>query len=715
MSLSPLASVQNPNRFGDSKIQSEFSLSFQEMKMVSFQQEALSVVVLLLTVFNKFSPKTTNYFVSAQVHFNADHYRKIISASIPTDLKTTCSFCILHESPQVDEATEAVIETLAVQDKFLLSFSDQNVSNRLRALMDVHKLRNPCTIAVVQVSSNSNAQNESSIQPPLAAGSDLSLYNLINTLDGVIKKDEDYFIFHSPHGKDIDSLFAQSLVASNVKYKLGIRLDETETTASHKPGATLCTTCFYCANGDSAIHTINIPSHNSKSFHLSSSPSHTLFPDLLKNFHRKEFSVSTPILAKWLIEIQQSSQGYWKIRRGVMNSAFVHIMNKYNFTANFFPSVAGGGTGYRFPNNTWIGTVGDVLSGRAEIGQTTGQIYNRNSVVGFSFPISYEWLTFSTGEPQPTYSWKSVYWPFTPSLWLAVIGSVSVAFLVLTLLLSEKSGFAGKQAGNILIRSFLEQDAKIHETSSTNSTRAFITFWLIFGLLITTSYRSKLVSFLAFPTVELPPDTFEELATSTRFEFALQYLRGAAYSLIKTSSNPTFQTIFRKMDLIENDAECFQKAIGNTHFSCISWDAIASYVYHKNLSDRHGNVPLIKARDTTSFIVVGLTFRKRALFKQKFDSVLIVAHSMGLLVKWTELDYEFVRNERRVWETAENKTAVMYPEISGVQSLKFQNLSGIFIISFIGTMAALLICIVEIVLGKCGLFGCKKRSNFMHL
>lgn len=635
-------------------------------------------------------------------NFNAVWYRDIIQASIPNELKN-CSFFILHQNSKVDQATKAVLEVLKPHDRFLFSFNNHTTSSALRDIVDVHKFRDRCIISFIQIDSSNPSQSDILTT---STSTDHILYEFLTSIDGVIKKDEDYFIFHSLQGHNMDTLFKHGLVASHIKNKLVIRIrfhnsNKTKNSiGSDSASITLYTTCFYCSNGKPGLHIINIPHHNSKTFHLSNSPSHILFPDLLNNFHGKEFTVSTPILARWLIEIRETSPGYWMIRRGVMNSAFVHVMWKYNFTAKYFPSLGGGGTGYRFKNGTWIGTVGDVLSGRAEIGQTTGQIYNRNKVVGFSFPITYEWLTFSTGEPKPFYSWKSVYFPFAPLLWLFVIGSLAFAFFTFTFLLratnqQKRSSFPVKEAAIYLLRSFLEQDARVLERRPRNSVRIFITFWLFFSLLITTAYRSKLVSFLAFPTVDQLPKTFESLADSNHFQIALQYLRGAAYSLIKNSNNPTFQKIFSRMELIENDAKCFQRAIEQNHFACISWDSIASFLYHKNLSDKYGNVPLIKARDTTSFIVVALTFPKRSIFKSKFDTVLVRAFDMGLVKKWISFDHEFVRNERTKWEKATNQPPVIYPHKNIIEALHIQNLSGTFYILIFGYLITIFSFIME--------------------
>ncbi|CAL8094437.1 unnamed protein product [Orchesella dallaii] len=587
---------------------------------------------------------------------------------------TQCTGVFLFEGNVVDEGTARILEEINPQDKFLSTFSDQNITSSSMKITDVHKLRNHCSVAFIQVSSAYEFKNTTEI-----------LYELLKHLNGIIKKDEDYFIFHSAKGENIDALFASGLVAYGVKNKLGIKL-------SNNKSVSYYSTCFYCDNGMASLQVISIPNHNSTSFQLSSSTSSILFPDLLKNFHGKQFNVSTPVLATWLISIREISPGYWKIWRGIMNSCFEELMRKYNFTAKYFPSIGGGGTGYFIRSNkTWIGTVGDVISGRADIGQTTGQIYYRNKEVGFSFPISYEWLIFTTGNPLPHYSWKSIYWPFESVMWLLIFGSMVISYFALKCFLKythQQTKHTNKKVVFYLVKSFLEQDAGNPETVARNTTRLFISFWLIFALLITTAYRSKLVSFLAFPMVEYPPTTFESLAYSTKFEMALQYLRGAAYSLLKTSTNPTFQTIYRKMGLEENDARCFQRAIGK-HFACISWDAIANFVYHRNLSDKFGRTPLIKAPDTTSFIVVGLIFEKRAIFRTKFNQVISRSHDTGLMGKWRELDYVFIRKERLEWEKAVNRSQITYSYGSS-EALTTQHLSGTFYLLWLGTFLAAL-------------------------
>ncbi|CAL8144820.1 unnamed protein product [Orchesella dallaii] len=640
-----------------------------------------------------FRPRTMKTFLT--ICFLLLNNRILVSLSVPyiqpmvpeemwkqivfKDLNN-CTLFLLHGGKDLGAVTSGIMGGLQQQDKLLITLRNVSLENVYsKSIIDnVRKLKHQCTVTYVEVSSSKGFEfmRYTGI-----------LQEFLKHLAGIIKIDEDYFIFYSSRQENIKSLLASAGVANHLKNKLGVVFGDNKQVSYY-------TTCVYCDKGRPILQEITVPPKKSASFQLTK-----VFPDFLKNFQGKQFTVSTPALAGWLIEIRKISPDTWKIRRGVMNFCFEHLMNKYNFTAKHFPSIGGGGTGFFIATNkTWIGTVGDVLSGASEIGHTTGQIYNRNKVVGFSSPIVYEWLIFTTGKPLPHFSWKSVHRPFKPEVWMFVIGCIVVAFFTMEWLLNAtyKGEYNDERLMVImyLVQSFLGQCATNLEKIPRNSTRMFISFWLIFALLITTAYRSKLVSFLAFPTTDEPPTTFKSLAESNDFGMALQYLHGAAYTLLKTSPNPIFQTIYRKMELEENDAKCFQRAIGKK-FACISWDSIASFVSQKNLSDKFGRTTLIKAPDKTSFIAVGLIFRKRAVFKAKFDKVITVAHSMGLVKKWKNLDYSFVRKERMEWERATNKSFIAYSYYTSSNVLTSQHLMGTFGLLFLGIIVAVLIFCVE--------------------
>ncbi|OXA40192.1 Glutamate receptor 3 [Folsomia candida] len=214
---------------------------------------------------------------------------------------------------------------------------------------------------------------------------------------------------------------------------------------------------------------------------------------------------------------------------------------------------------------------------------------------------------------------------------------------------------AGIKLVEYVLGTLLEQDPPSPADSSRSSValRSFTVFWLMFTLLISTAYRSKLVTFLAFPNIEQPPESFEALAHSD-YKIGLQYIKGAAYQVLKHSKNPTYAKIFKRMSLEENDVNCFLAAV-KARFACISWDSIAEFVKHRDLSDAHGQSPVVKSPSSTLNINAGLVMEKRAVFKEEIDNVLRWATDTGVILKIRRLDFQDIRIQRHAWFQGEDK------------------------------------------------------------
>jgi hypothetical protein len=244
--------------------------------------------------------------------------------------------------------------------------------------------------------------------------------------------------------------------------------------------------------------------------------------------------------------------------------------------------------------------------------------------------------------------------------------------------------------------SVVEQDVPSAERLTSNPTRVFVCFWLFFTLVMSTAYRSKLVSLLSFPNVEIPPQSFEELADSN-YNYALQYLRGAAYALLRTSPNPTYTKIFSRMELEDDDVKCFERVVGQ-RFVCISWSRIADFVFKRNLSDRFGRVPVLKAPVTTCFLIVGIIMEKRAVFQSNFNSLIIRSTDSGLLERWWELDMNFVYEERRNWEKDTNQTKLLFGTSKTIDALTNKHFRGSYYLLGVGSLVGFFIFICELIL-----------------
>lgn len=390
---------------------------------------------------------------------------------------------------------------------------------------------------------------------------------------------------------------------------------------------------------------------------------------------------------RWLTEIRPNPKTKeQEAIRGIYSFTLSALMSHYNFTSNIFESTGGGGTGIEI-NGTWIGAVGDAYNGKSDFSFACGRNVIRNAVVSFTFPVSYEWLTFATAEPKTYYSWKAIYRPLSPVVWLcASISSIITIGIYSILYKALKQPIPGLKILKYLFSTLLEQSKKTPFRPSS-PLRAITAFWLIFALVIGCAYRSKLVSFLAFPNKESVPRNFDQLSKSD-YSIGLQYMKGAAYQLFKSSTNPTYKKIFEEMELEPSDVKCLQRTLpGGGKFSCITWSAIIDFVKARNLSDKYGMVPIVKAPVTINFIAAGYVTEYNAIFLEKFNAVIKWAVDSGLMRFWQQLDVNFVTKEKNLWLKAENRSGFVYPVDESI-SLTIGHLSGSFYILGIGLSAA---------------------------
>ena len=134
-----------------------------------------------------------------------------------------------------------------------------------------------------------------------------------------------------------------------------------------------------------------------------------------------------------------------------------------------------------------------------------------------------------------------------------------------------------------ILSSLYEQD---FEYPSASPSRVLCGFWLLAAVILTTAYRSKLVTQMTFPTMQTVPKTFAELARSD-FQWGLESaaIGGAAHQYLRTSMNPVNRQIFSHMRLEKDSQNCFTQAIVK-HFACITWIGQGEYILHRNFTDR---------------------------------------------------------------------------------------------------------------------------------
>ncbi|CAL8104288.1 unnamed protein product [Orchesella dallaii] len=441
-----------------------------------------------------------------------------------------------------------------------------------------------------------------------------------------------------------------------------------------------------------------------------------LFPDFTRNGHGHTMRVSVPPKYPFLFEVEEVAGG-WVSKRGVYKFFIESLMTHFNYTFYVLPST-GHGSGTQFSNGTWNGVVGDVLYDLADFGTSSTPNAARFPLVTFATAMTYPFVSFIIGPPKITYSWKAIYWPFTPDLWFAIW--LSLCFILIVFKLFQK--IRKEKTDLRLYRHLVEylSSALIGqglEYPTTNSSRQLLAAWLFPALIINTLYVSKIVGLLAFPIYQQQPRTFEQLVKSG-FSWGFDKSGGNLFAHFKSSSNPVFHQIFEKKENEKDAIDCFNLAI-KKDFACITWTGVANYVAYKNLTFSHGKNPLVFTDDITLFVACGITFPRRTLHKNNFDNVIGRLRDSGQIDKWVQEDLENLRKEKHHWQLKMNMSVEDVGGDDGPDLLSLSNLLGVFYFYIGGHVAAIFLLVGEMLrkrypLGICIFRVCARSGETIY-
>jgi len=360
---------------------------------------------------------------------------------------------------------------------------------------------------------------------------------------------------------------------------------------------------------------------------------------------------------------------------------------------HLFPSAGGGGTGNLLPNKTWIGVVGDIVYQKADLGMICGLTASRAKVVSFSFPVGSDRLLFMGHEPSVYFTWKAVYRPLTYLSWLFIIFSSAITLIIyIGLLKISKESILYSQMTYYIFTTFVEQSRDTN-FSTRGSVRYLAGFWLFFVLLVTTAYRSKLISFLMFPETSTFPTNMAQLSES-EMHIGLHHLQGIAFEILKSSENSAYKKVYDKMKLITSDFECVEKALVNDKFVCIIWNTILNFRLQRNLSDTFGRAPVIKSASHITFVYHSFVTEIHCVFQKELAELANWSFDSGLVPKWWDNDRAFILNERKEWLTSENKSWPSYEDKSN-DRLTTAHVSGPFFILCLGLGVSSLVFLGE--------------------
>ncbi|CAG7697790.1 unnamed protein product [Allacma fusca] len=322
----------------------------------------------------------------------------------------------------------------------------------------------------------------------------------------------------------------------------------------------------------------------------------------------------------------------------------VYLSEKYNFTMevdfNSFHS-----TGY-MKNGFWTGVTGALYYRRADVGLFLGHTLDRYGVVDLTYLIP-DIVYFMTREPKNSIKWQAVFYPYTPRTWLLIL---------MTYLTVMTTMFVGMKLANeehpsrhalfIPLQISLDQGFDIRVPKSIKIITAL---WMGFVIVISTGYRSDLVSYFSFPDPEKIPLELEALAGREDYKVIFHYHAGTVFHYFNTAKSKVLKDIRERFILERSGAKCAIAAAMEPKSVCISWALVISGAVCGNLTLPGAFKPMVVYSKPVVSFTVGFAFPKNSVLTESFERISGYFRDYGLIEKLnSEVQNNFTK-EGKSW------------------------------------------------------------------
>jgi len=213
--------------------------------------------------------------------------------------------------------------------------------------------------------------------------------------------------------------------------------------------------------------------------------------------------------------------------RGIEPSVMESLADYLKFTFDFVqasPNEMWGEIFVTEGNFSFTGLLGMLV--RKEVDVATGELYISSIRAPFiSYTVVYNigYETFLVPAQRPYAKWTALFYSFTWPTWMATIASAIVVIIMLRLVAtyssqtpqsSRNNVFADFQFCCLYVIGNLANMQVQPQNIISNANRMFIIWWLFGTLIITTGYRSGLISYMTFPFTPPSIDTLQQLVDS---------------------------------------------------------------------------------------------------------------------------------------------------------------------------------------------------------
>uniref|UniRef100_T1JHL9 Uncharacterized protein n=1 Tax=Strigamia maritima TaxID=126957 RepID=T1JHL9_STRMM len=328
-----------------------------------------------------------------------------------------------------------------------------------------------------------------------------------------------------------------------------------------------------------------------------------------------------------------------------------------------------------FINGSWIGMVGDLVHGRADITIGISMTRRRRDAINFSpqlFPDKYE-IIFRTLN-QYEWNYKFYFQPYNTQMWLCVF-AMSLAVILFRVLadvcVARRRHFGSHllSFSNDLLLSWPIVLQGNLPSFSLLSMKLVFGIYIAFSMLLLISYNSKLTSLLATRLTKVPFSSLEDMFSNTQYLPVI--LKGAVME--EMFPIPPYENVLRVNTILEGIELTYERK-----FALIS----QLQVIH-NLIGVNCSFSVTPRSATLEFIALG--YSKQFAYMDFFNFKILLLKQCGILA--AEFKHYYLDERHRCLENQFN-------------SVSFGQIIGPFLFIMRAILISLIFVIFELIIGK---------------
>ena len=382
-----------------------------------------------------------------------------------------------------------------------------------------------------------------------------------------------------------------------------------------------------------------------------------------KDFLREDFDVSSGVLQLDLNAIYRSKfnnfQGYtftvaglnyppflMKKRDGTFSGYEIFQLETLAEYLNFKINIIeppDGQWGMEMPNGEWTGLVGHALYGYSNWSMGSISLTEeRERVIDFSFPFYFDVLGFVAPLPKELPKWQALYRPFLGEVWVGVITLIMIWGPIYWLVQRKGRAYSIQEKKPKLSSTSLyfiaiilrNNTASSFRTPTKLSSQTLLICWLLTSLIISAAYTGNLISFMAYPGIEDPINTVDDII-ATGIDVEMHNYGGFETASFQATQNPSYKQIWNSKISVKTAGPSMQrvlqgKSVFVDYFSWLLPNVQTSYSSKLGKEMVHiGKTPFFSFSN-------GWAYQPDGIFKEAMDESLLLIMAYGFPHRWLD-------------------------------------------------------------------------------